>query len=225
MRSCFSVNDATVPWPLVVRSTVVSCMTTTWPSLVTPTSSSSMSAPTCSERLNAYIVLDGNSSSPPWWAMSSGVFSIHGFVAAPEPTRAPTASRRRRRRAARASRHRVLDRRRAPRSRCARRRRCPGSAAGRSTCPTPLGVPVRIRSPGSSVIVSRRKATISGTEKMRSLVRESWRSSPLIHVRSARSPGSAHLVGGGDPRAERARAVEALRARPLALGALQVARA
>ena len=35
------------------------------------------------------------------------------------------------------------------------------------------------------------KATISGTPKMRSLVRESWRSSPLIHVRSARSPGSA----------------------------------
>ena len=56
--------------------------------------------------------------------------------------------------------------------------------------PTPLGVPVRIRSPGSSVIVSRRKSTICGTEKMRSLVRESWRSSPLIHVRSARSPGS-----------------------------------
>jgi hypothetical protein len=77
------VNDATVPWPLVVRSTVVSCMTTTWPSLVTPTSSSSMSAPTWMERSNAYIVFEGNSSSPPWWAMSSGVVSIHGLVAAP----------------------------------------------------------------------------------------------------------------------------------------------
>jgi hypothetical protein len=65
LRSCASVNDATVPWPFVVRSTVVSCMTTTCPSFVTPTSSSSMSAPTWSERLKAYIVFDGNSSSPP----------------------------------------------------------------------------------------------------------------------------------------------------------------
>ena len=43
-----------------------------------------MSAPTCSERSKAYIVFEGNSSSPPWWAMSSGAFSIHGLVAASE---------------------------------------------------------------------------------------------------------------------------------------------
>ena len=59
---------------------------------------------------------------------------------------------------------------------------------------------------------------------MRSLVFESWRSSPLIHVRSARLPGSATssavVIHGPNGHG----AVEALRARPLALGALQVAR-
>ena len=40
-----SVCEAIVPWPFVVRSSVVSCETTTLPSSVTPTSSSSMSAP------------------------------------------------------------------------------------------------------------------------------------------------------------------------------------
>src|SRR5215210_5809161 len=45
--------------------TVVSCMTTTLPSSVTPMSNSSMSAPARSALRNAYIVLDGYSSSPP----------------------------------------------------------------------------------------------------------------------------------------------------------------
>ena len=41
-----------------------------------------MSAPTLSALRNAYIVFDGNSSSPPWWAMLSGVFgSIHLLAA------------------------------------------------------------------------------------------------------------------------------------------------
>ena len=44
-----------------------------------------MSAPTASARWNAYIVFDGNSSSPPWWAMFSGVCFSHGFVAAEAP--------------------------------------------------------------------------------------------------------------------------------------------
>jgi hypothetical protein len=45
--------------------------------------------------------------------------------------------------------------------------------------PTPLGVPVRIRSPGSSVQVSEMKATSSRGPKIRSDVVESCRSSPL----------------------------------------------
>ncbi|UUY06397.1 hypothetical protein LRS13_25095 [Svornostia abyssi] len=57
-------------------------MTITSLSFVTPTSSSSMSAPTRSACSNAYIVLDGYSSSPPWWAMFSGRRSSQGFVAA-----------------------------------------------------------------------------------------------------------------------------------------------
>ena len=54
-----------MPWPFVLPSTVVSCMTMTLLSFVTPMSSSSMSAPALSAFRNAYIVFDGNSSSPP----------------------------------------------------------------------------------------------------------------------------------------------------------------
>ena len=71
-----------MPLPFVVRSSVVSCETTTLPSFVTPTSSSSMSAPALTERLNAYSVFDGNSSSPPWWAMFSTRRSSHGLPCA-----------------------------------------------------------------------------------------------------------------------------------------------
>jgi hypothetical protein len=39
--------------------------------------------------------------------------------------------------------------------------------------PTPLGVPVRIRSPGSSVIASAMKSTSARGPKIRSDVRES----------------------------------------------------
>ena len=55
-----------MPRPLVLPFTVVSCITMTLPSFVTPMSSSSMSAPAASALRKAYIVLDGNSSSPPW---------------------------------------------------------------------------------------------------------------------------------------------------------------
>ena len=61
--------------PFVVRSTFQSCMTTNWSSFVRLTSSSSVSAPAASASLNAYIVFDGNSSSPPWWAMLMNVRS------------------------------------------------------------------------------------------------------------------------------------------------------
>ncbi len=57
-------------------------MTMTSLSFVTPMSSSSMSAPTRSDCSKAYMVFDGYSSSPPWWAMFSGRRSSHGFVAA-----------------------------------------------------------------------------------------------------------------------------------------------
>src|SRR5918999_1947353 len=76
-----SVRDSIRPLPFVVRSSVTSCETTTLPSLVTPTSSSSMSAPAATERLNAYSVFDGNSSSPPWWAMLRTRSSSQGFGA------------------------------------------------------------------------------------------------------------------------------------------------
>ena len=90
--------------------------------------------------------------------------------------------------------------------------------------PTPDGVPVRIRSPGSSVHVSEMNATSSWIEKISSDVLESWRSSPLTHVRRREQVGVGNLIGGRYPGAVRAEAVGALRARPLRLAALQVAR-
>src|SRR5215217_7862272 len=45
-------------------------------------SSSSMSAPAATALRKAYSVFEGNSSSPPWWAMFSGArFWIHRFAA------------------------------------------------------------------------------------------------------------------------------------------------
>jgi peptidoglycan/xylan/chitin deacetylase (PgdA/CDA1 family) len=61
---------------------------------------------------------------------------------------------------------------------------------GSRPIPTPLGVPVRIRSPGSKVHVSEMKEMSSGILKMRFEVEESWRSSPLTHVRNRRTCGS-----------------------------------
>src|SRR6185295_7604997 len=40
-----------------------------------------MSAPALIECWNAYIVFDGNSASPPWWAMLSTRRCSHGFCA------------------------------------------------------------------------------------------------------------------------------------------------
>ena len=96
LRIWRSVFEATVPWPFVLLFTVVSCMTTTLPSFVTPMSSSSMSAPARRTLRNAYSVFEGNSSSPPWCAMLSGrVFWIHGFAACAEATGTATAMARR----------------------------------------------------------------------------------------------------------------------------------
>ena len=57
--------------------------------------------------------------------------------------------------------------------------------------PTPEGVPVRIKSPVSSVQVSEMNSISSGIEKIRLEVLESWRSSPFTHVRSVSWCGSA----------------------------------
>ena len=65
---------------------------------------------------------------------------------------------------------------------------------GLKASPTPLGVPVRISAPGSSVQASEMKATSSSGLKIRSLVEPSWRSSPLTWVVRRRSDGSASVV-------------------------------
>ena len=51
-------------------------------------------------------------------------------------------------------------------------------------------MPVRITSPACSVHVSEMNSISSGIEKIRLEVLESWRSSPLTHVRSASLCGS-----------------------------------
>jgi hypothetical protein len=75
-------------------------MTTSWSSLVTPTSSSSMSAPARTAFRKAYSVFEGNSSSPPWCAMFSTRRCSQGFAVPPagagvasRPIKAATASR------------------------------------------------------------------------------------------------------------------------------------
>ena len=57
--------------------------------------------------------------------------------------------------------------------------------------PTPLGVPVRIRSPGSSVANSEITLTSVATSKIISSVDDSCTTWPLRIVRSVRSCGSA----------------------------------
>ena len=58
-----------------------------------------------------------------------------------------------------------------PRPRSARRRPRRRNCGGSIACPTPSGVPVRMRSPGSSVIVSAMKSTSACGPKIRSAVR------------------------------------------------------
>ena len=62
--------------------------------------------------------------------------------------------------------------------------------------PTPFGVPVRMMSPGSSVIASARKSTTARGPKIRSDVLESCRGSPLTCVvrRSASASGTSSAV-------------------------------
>ena len=60
-----SVNDAMVPWPAVVRSTVASWQTTSSPSAVAWTSSSIPVAPTSSAWAMVCSVDEGDSQAPP----------------------------------------------------------------------------------------------------------------------------------------------------------------
>src|SRR5262249_54989149 len=62
----------TRPRPSVVRSTVGSWMTTTWPSLVSWTSNSTRSAPTSSAAAKAASVFSATWAESPRWAMMSG---------------------------------------------------------------------------------------------------------------------------------------------------------
>ena len=67
-RSSSRVNEAMVPCPAVVRSTVASWQTTSSPSAVAWTSSSMAVAPASSAWSMAWSVDDGDSQAPPWWA-------------------------------------------------------------------------------------------------------------------------------------------------------------
>jgi len=58
------------------------------------------------------------------------------------------------------------------------------SFGGFIAMPTPPGVPVATTSPGSSVNAVDRCSTIAKQSKIRFLVLESWRSSPLTQVRT-----------------------------------------
>ena len=66
---------------------------------------------------------------------------------------------------------------------------------GTGTPAEPAGVPVRMMSPGSSVMTWERSATMSGREKRRSSVVSSWTSSPSSQVRTRSCAGSADAAG------------------------------
>ena len=66
---------------------------------------------------------------------------------------------------------------------------------GSRNTPTPTGVPVRIRSPGSSVIACEMYETRYGMSKMSAVVRSSWSTSPLRRCWIRRSDGSSSPAG------------------------------
>ena len=94
---------------------------------------------------------------------------------------------------------------------------------GSRKTPTPPGVPVAMTSPGSRVMNREQKAMRLGTSWTISDVLASWMTSPLTRQRMRSAPGIRQLVGGHDPRSDRAERVEALAAHPLAVAELQVA--
>ncbi len=68
-------------------------------------------------------------------------------------------------------------------------------AGGLRATPTPDGVPVKITSPGKSVTMPDRHSMSAGTEKIKSLVRESCLVSPFNAHDNAKSSGSANSSG------------------------------
>ena len=76
---------------------------------------------------------------------------------------------------------------------------------GRAAAPTPAGVPVRITSPGSSVMRREAKAITSATGKIISLVRADCTVRPETRVRRPRSWGSgtASAVRSAGPRGQK----------------------
>ncbi len=72
------------------------------------------------------------------------------------------------------------------------RTRSPGTSqrGGFMATATPAGVPVEIRSPGSSVKAVERCSTSAAQSKISCFVFERWRSSPFTRVSSPRLPAS-----------------------------------
>ena len=66
------VKAATLPRPSVVRSTLSSCMTATWPSAESLASSSMASAPCCVAKVKAASVFSGAKALEPRWAKIAG---------------------------------------------------------------------------------------------------------------------------------------------------------
>ena len=86
--------------------------------------------------------------------------------------------------------------------------------------PTPEGVPVRMMSPGSRVMIDEMNETSSPTPNTRSAVEPDCRVSPL--TREITDKPLLWIEVGVDGRAERAERVEALGSCPLTVGTLQV---
>ena len=96
---------------------------------------------------------------------------------------------------------------------------------GSRKIPTPEGVPVRITSPGSSVNAPDACAMSVGTSKIRSLVFASCSVSPLSRCVIRRPRPSPSSSTGTSSEEERPERVEALRAHPLPVLALDRPRA
>ena len=113
--------------------------------------------------------------------------------------------------------------------RCARSRSVTSSPSrsqrgGVRAIPTPGGVPVAMRSPGSSVIVRLMKATRLATPKTMWAVDESCKTSPFTQQRMSRACGSGISSGRHEPGSAGQERVDGLPQHPLARPRLEVAR-
>ena len=113
--------------------------------------------------------------------------------------------------------------RRCRRSRCAPCRRSCRYFGGSKPMPTPPGVPVAMRSPGSSVMPAEIVSINAGTPKMRSRV-DCVLAQLAVDPQPHAKIGAVELVGRDDPRAHRAEGVERLAEQELLVALLHVAR-